>query len=98
MDTGSLVGRDNDLAARHAVQLAHGIERLAACFENLLRVIREDLAGRRQRDAAAKALEKLRAEFLLNLADLGADRRLGAKTRLRRLGETLQADDFQKRM
>ena len=56
------------------------------------------LAGGGEGDAAAEALEQLGAQFLLELAHLGADGRLRAVARLRGFGEALQPDDFEKRV
>src|SRR5579883_2014242 len=52
-------------------------------------------AGRGRGDAAAEALEQLGVKILLQLADLGADGRLGAVHGPGGLRETLEPDNLQ---
>jgi hypothetical protein len=58
-------------------------------------VLGEYLARGGERNAAAEPFEEIRAQFLLNLAYLGADGWLRAKTCLSGLGKALQPDNFQ---
>ncbi len=67
-------------------------------IEHALGILGENFAGGGQGNAAAKALKKLGFQLVFQLADLGADGGLRAVTRLRSLGETLQADDFEERV
>src|SRR5262249_49400526 len=75
-----------------------GVLRAPPQIQQLFGVLGENAAGRGQRDAAAEAFEQLRAQFLLELAHLGADRRLRAIARLRGFRETLQPDDLEERV
>ena len=98
VDAGGFVGRDHQFAARIGLQFVDGILRAAAQVQHLLGVFGENPAGGGQRNAAAEALEQLGAQLLLELADLRADGRLRAVTRLRGLGKALQPDDLEKRV
>jgi len=66
--------------------------------QNLFGIVAENPAGRRQGDPCSQAFKERRIQFLLQLAHLGTDRRLGPVACLRRLGEAFQPDDLQKRM
>ncbi len=67
-------------------------------IQDLLGVFGEDLAGGGERDLGSQPVKERGIQLLLELANLRADRRLRAVTRLRRFGETLQADNFEKRV
>jgi len=69
------------------------VEQLLLEREHPLRVPVEAQAGLRRLDAAARAVEQLRPEALLERADLQADGRLGDTEALRGLGEALLLDD-----
>ena len=60
--------------------------------------IREDAPGFSERNLGAQPRKQGSVHFLLQLAHLGAHRRLRPVAGLRRLGETLQADDLEKRV
>ena len=64
--------------------------------EDLLGVFGEDLAGGGQSDPGAEALEQRGVQLLLELADLRADRGLGAIASLRGFREALQPHDLEK--
>ena len=66
--------------------------------EDLLGVIGENTPGRRDGDLGPQSLEQGGVQLLLQLPHLRADGGLCPKTRLRRLGEALEAHDLEKCM
>src|SRR5579859_2625356 len=92
------VGRDDQFAARIALELVDLILRTAPQIEDLLGVTGKNLPRRGQRNAATEALEQLGFQLLLELPDLGADGRLRAVARLRGFGKTLQPNDLEERV
>src|SRR5215471_7048597 len=98
VNTSSFVCRDNQLTPRIALELVDLILRAAPQTENLLSITGEDFSSSGQRNTAAEPLEQLGFQFLLQLADLGADRRLRAVARLRGFRKTLQPDDLEERV
>jgi hypothetical protein len=74
-----------------------GHKRLFAQQFEALGVVEEDESGRSQLYGFAGAIEKSIAVFLLELADLGANRGLGAKYLLAGAGKTALLGDFQER-
>ena len=73
-----------DLAALHPPRLARGV---LDGVEDLARAHEERRAGRGQLDLALVAQQQRRADLLLELADLLAQRRLGHVQALRRAAE-----------
>jgi hypothetical protein len=57
INTGGLVGRDDQFAPRRVLQFVDGVARLAAQVKDALRVLAENSSSLREGDAASKALE-----------------------------------------
>ena len=96
VDAVGLVGGDDEFAAGLPLEFVDRVLGLLAQLQNPLGILAEDSAGGRQGNPGAQTVEQLGVQFLLQLPDLGADRRLGPVAGLRRLGEALQPDDLQK--
>src|SRR5215469_2886135 len=79
-------------------QLRNRIQSPLAQLQHLFRIPGKNPSGCSEGNAAPEAFEQLRANLLLKLADLSANRRLRPVTRLCGLGKALQPDDFQKSM
>ena len=75
--------------------IGDGRQRLVAEVPQALGVLVEDLAGRRQLYRFARTIEQAVAIFLLQLANLGADRRLRAEDLLPGAGEAAMPGDLE---
>jgi hypothetical protein len=75
---------------QHALRLVH-------LGEDLARVVKEELAGRRRPDAGARAHQQLHAELALLRGDLLADRRLTQAEAPPGAGEAAHVDDGDER-
>src|SRR5207247_3048309 len=78
VDAGSLIGGNDELAARVMLELIDGVLGAATQVEHLLGVPAKDLAGGGKGDTAAEALEEGGEQVLLEMVSLGADGRLRA--------------------
>ncbi|MGD0568649.1 MAG: hypothetical protein ABSA78_09615 [Candidatus Sulfotelmatobacter sp.] len=79
MEARSFIGSNMERAARRVAVVGNGHQRLVAQFFEPQGVVVEDLASGRQLDGFARPVEKAIAVFLLQLANLCADRRLRTK-------------------
>ena len=82
----------------HALHFRHGGDHGAAGLDGVFGVFLKDLAGGGERDLASGAVEQPGADFVLQGADLGGDRRLRAKALLRGAREAAEARDFEERL
>src|SRR5262249_41494179 len=96
VNAGGFVGGDDQLAARDSFELVDCVLSAPAQIENLLALAGEDASGRGESDLGAETFEERRVQLLFELADLGADGRLGAIARLRCLREAFEAHDLEK--
>ena len=97
VEAGSLVGADAKRAARRAAMVRHRHQRFLAQQFQPLGIVIEHLSGGGQLYGLAGAVEQAIAILLLQLADLGADRRLGAENFLSSAGKAALPGHFQKR-
>src|SRR5712692_192437 len=96
VQAGAFVGADDDLAAGHALGLGDGGQDDLAGFKCFFSILLEDLARSGDRNLAAGAVEELGPDLLLQGANLGGDRWLGAEALLRGTGKRREPCDFQK--
>ena len=84
VQASAFVGADDDLAARDALHFGDGHHHGLAGVERFFDILQEGLARSGERDLAAGAVEQLGSDLFLDAANLRRDRRLRAKTLLRR--------------
>jgi hypothetical protein len=77
--------------------VGHRHQRFLAQLFQAFGIVVEHLSGRSQLYGLARAVEEAIAILLLQLADLGADRRLRAENLLTRAGKAALFGHFQKR-
>src|SRR5208337_886733 len=95
VQAGAFIGAHHNFAAGNALGLGDlGEDRLAP-LQRLFGILEKQFAGCGERDASARAVEQAGAYFFLQRTDLGGNGGLGAKTLLRRAGETGEARYFQ---
>ena len=96
VEHGEFVGRDDQLAFLQFAQFSQRFGGLAAQVDQLFGVFEENLAGVGEDALARRSVEKSFAEFVLELADGLAYRRLGAEEFFGGAGEAVLAGDRQK--
>ena len=97
VQAGGLIGADHQRAARTGALIGHGQQRLVPHLQQALGVGEQHPAGGREGHIFTGTIEQAVSVLLLQLADLGADRGLGAKNFLPGAGKTSQLGHFQKR-
>ena len=96
IQAGRFVGSQSQDAARGGGFIGHGAQRFAAHIDQAHGVFEQRFPGGCQPDGLSSAIEQLFAVFLLQLANLGADGRLGAEQFLARPGKTAEFRNFNK--
>ena len=97
IQTCGLVGAHPQGAARRTAVVGHRHQRFVAQGLQALGIFEKYLAGRSQFYRLARAVEQAVAVLLLQLADLGAHRRLRAENLLAGTGKTALPGNFQER-
>ena len=95
IQAGGLIGSDDQRAARAGALIGHGQQRLVPHLQQAFSISEQHSAGGRESHVFTGTIKQAVSVLLLQLADLGADRGLGAENFLPGPGKTPQLGHFQ---